>query len=219
MDDWQRLEQVIKWTGHSVNAFALGIGLKRSENLYQIKKGNHGVSKELAELITTKYTNISKGWLLAGDGEMLVDHAATLCSKETCSILLSSVNFYNIDAAMLRKSDDLSSLQPLYSLNIPSFGPCDFALKNMGNSMAPEIPNGAVVALKSVDLELFMPGEAYLVVTDDFSVIRYVRRVMNDDSRLLLVPLNINDFDAVEIDRAKISKLFIVAGVVITRIL
>jgi len=37
--DWLRLEEVINYSGMSVNAFALHIGLLRSENLYQIKKG------------------------------------------------------------------------------------------------------------------------------------------------------------------------------------
>ena len=53
-EKWRRLERVIKWTGLSINSFALTIGLKRSENLYQIKKGNNGISRDLAELITAK---------------------------------------------------------------------------------------------------------------------------------------------------------------------
>lgn len=51
MTSWQRLEQVVKWAGTSTNKFALGIGLKRSENLYQIKRGAFGISKELSSLI------------------------------------------------------------------------------------------------------------------------------------------------------------------------
>lgn len=71
MTDWQRLEQVIKWTGLSTNAFATGIGLKRSENLYQIKRGNNRISKNLAELIVRKYGSVNRAWLLTGEGEML----------------------------------------------------------------------------------------------------------------------------------------------------
>lgn len=36
---WERLSEVIGYSGLSVNAFAKAIGLKRGENLYQIKKG------------------------------------------------------------------------------------------------------------------------------------------------------------------------------------
>jgi len=71
MTNWQRLEQVVKWSGMSTNKFATVIGLKRSENLYQIKRGNFGISKELARLINGYYPGISKLWLLTGEGEML----------------------------------------------------------------------------------------------------------------------------------------------------
>ena len=70
LDDWQRIEKVVRWAGLSVNAFALHIGLHRGENLYQIKRGNNGISKELAELIVARYPEISRAWLVTGEGEM-----------------------------------------------------------------------------------------------------------------------------------------------------
>ena len=66
-EKWRRLERVIKWTGLSINSFALTIGLKRSENLYQIKKGNNGISRDLAERIHARYPQYSIRWLLSGD--------------------------------------------------------------------------------------------------------------------------------------------------------
>ena len=81
LDTWHRLERVIKWTGLSVNSFALNIGLKRSENLYQIKKGNNGISRDLATLITTKYPSVSKAWLLTGEGEMFVEQMTASVSQ------------------------------------------------------------------------------------------------------------------------------------------
>ncbi|MEG2480326.1 MAG: hypothetical protein RSA50_08655, partial [Mucinivorans sp.] len=71
MTNWQRLEQVVRWSGMSTNKFAMSIGLKRSENLYQIKRGNFGISKELARLICAKYPMISRLWLLTGEGQMM----------------------------------------------------------------------------------------------------------------------------------------------------
>src|SRR5690606_8849210 len=70
LSSWIRLKKTIDWTGLSTNAFAQTIGLKRAENLYQIKKGNYSISKELADKITTKYDNINKLWLLTGEGQM-----------------------------------------------------------------------------------------------------------------------------------------------------
>ncbi|MCD8186475.1 MAG: hypothetical protein LUD68_08550, partial [Rikenellaceae bacterium] len=49
------------------HAFTLHIGLPRSENLYQIKKGNHGISKTLAETIHRFYPPCSVGWWISGE--------------------------------------------------------------------------------------------------------------------------------------------------------
>ena len=54
-DNWERLSKVIYWAGMSVNYFATYIGMERSEALYQIKRGNFGISYELADLIVARY--------------------------------------------------------------------------------------------------------------------------------------------------------------------
>lgn len=46
--NWQRIEMVIQQSKMTANAFARHIGLPRGENLYQIKKGNNGISLDVA---------------------------------------------------------------------------------------------------------------------------------------------------------------------------
>lgn len=70
-DNWARIEAVINMAQMTTNAFARHIGLPRGENLYQIKRGNNGVSLDLANRIVAKFSEISKLWLLTGDGPML----------------------------------------------------------------------------------------------------------------------------------------------------
>ena len=48
LEDWQRLQQIIDDSGLTINAFARHIGLSRGENLYQIKRGHNGISRDLA---------------------------------------------------------------------------------------------------------------------------------------------------------------------------
>ena len=73
MDNWQRIDSVIRWANMTINCFALYIGLPRGENLYQIKKGNNGISRNLAYKIVTKFPEVSLAWLLTGEGQMFVD--------------------------------------------------------------------------------------------------------------------------------------------------
>ena len=68
---WKRLEAVIVAQGFkSVNAFARHIGLRRAENLYQIRKGRNGISPHLAATIARHFPDVSQGWLLTGEGQM-----------------------------------------------------------------------------------------------------------------------------------------------------
>lgn len=70
-EQWERLECIFAMAGMTANRFANHIGLKRAENLYRIKKGQNGISKMLADRIVACYPEISKGWLLTGEGYML----------------------------------------------------------------------------------------------------------------------------------------------------
>ena len=73
--NWQRIEMVIQQSKMTANAFARHIGLPRGESLYQIKKGNNGISLDVATRICQHYPKIDKLWLLTGDGQMLRDDA------------------------------------------------------------------------------------------------------------------------------------------------
>ncbi len=65
-NNWQRIEAVIKWANMSTNYFARHIGLARGENLYQIKRGNNGISLDVADRIVSKFPQVDKLWLLTG---------------------------------------------------------------------------------------------------------------------------------------------------------
>ena len=71
-ENWSRLESVIVWAGMSVNGFAHYIGLSRAENLYQIKSGKNGISRNLVNRIVESFPQSSAAWLLMGEGSMLL---------------------------------------------------------------------------------------------------------------------------------------------------
>lgn len=71
---WQRIEAIINhYRFISIHAFARELGLNSAENLYQIKKGNNGISMELAKRLTEKYPQLNRTWILTGEGTMLPD--------------------------------------------------------------------------------------------------------------------------------------------------
>lgn len=66
---WRRLERVIESSGLTINSFARYVGLPRGENLYQIKRGNYGVSLGVAKKIHAKFPQYPISWLMHGEAE------------------------------------------------------------------------------------------------------------------------------------------------------
>ena len=71
-ENWWRLETVIKYTGMSINKFAKEIGLPVAENLYRIKRGQNGISRNMVNLITDRFPEINRCWLICGEAPMVL---------------------------------------------------------------------------------------------------------------------------------------------------
>src|SRR5690606_16619907 len=70
----ERLKEILKHTGLKYNSLAKRIGLKRSQNLYDIRDGKiQNISFELASMIGSEFPEFNGDWLLRGEGEMLSD--------------------------------------------------------------------------------------------------------------------------------------------------
>lgn len=201
---------MIDESGLSINAFALSIGLKRAENLYQIRKGNHDISRDLARKVTSKYPQVNEAWLLTGKGEMRAGETAASSRK----IPLYDSGFEELDL----RGDKLS-IEPLYYIEVPTLSGGDFATVNYGNSMEPDIPAGAIVTLKEINPSALLPGEMYLVVTPGYSTIKCVMNYPDDPGKFRLIPKNTTEYGEAVIDKRDIRRLFLVKGVISTKIL
>lgn len=206
LSNWQRIEEIIKWTGYaSVSAFAREIGLNRSENLYQIKRGNNGISRVLSNVITERYPEISRAWLLTGEGQMLKDAPAPAGV---------AIPFYNVDAvkaALL--SNEEPKPKPDYYISFPPFDGCRFAAVSMSDAMLPDVARGTILFFAPVEVKAMIPGEMYLVLGDKFNGLRFLRRNPNSDE-LRLLPANRKGYDEVVLQDSDIKELYAVRGIV-----
>uniref|UniRef100_S0DF72 Peptidase S24/S26A/S26B/S26C domain-containing protein n=1 Tax=termite gut metagenome TaxID=433724 RepID=S0DF72_9ZZZZ len=204
MNNWQRIERVVKWTGLSVNSFALSIGLSRGENLYQIKRGNNGISRELAGMIAAKYPQISRAWLLAGEGDMFTDETARR----------TSVPFYDVDIEKYVAEPGKFSSRSYVS--IPTIEDADFGAVYHGRAMGESVPAGSMLLVRRIPPESLVPGGDYLIITKDVTILRRVRRESGSDV-LRLLPVDTTNFDEIRIDTADVRELYIVRAVVINK--
>ncbi len=198
-DDWQRVDKVIQWAGLSTNSFALNIGLTRAENLYRIKKGKNGVSKELAEMITRRYPDVSRAWLLTGEGSMF------LCPEEG----RGGIPFYESDIMNLVRQERMPT--PTAILPDPRFKGCTLAALLLNDSAQPDIPCGATLFVeRKPDVEHIVPGYRYVVVSDRVVGLRRISYAPGSD-RLSLEAANPR-YGTMVIDRCEVDALYLVRG-------
>ena len=160
-EQWTRLKMVIQWSNMSTNHFAHHIGLARGENLYQIKRGNNGISLRLAERIQAVFPEINKLWLLTGDGEMFLSaHRKPITT---------SIPFYDVDVEQgLLSMADLAVTEYLL---LPIVA-CDFAMTYTGKAMGQQVPKGALVLLQRSSIEELTATQCGVVVAGGEALLR-----------------------------------------------
>lgn len=69
LSDIERIQIMADMSGLSLNAFARSLGYKTAQIFYDIKKGKHRISRELANKIHEKYLEYDLAWILTGTHE------------------------------------------------------------------------------------------------------------------------------------------------------
>ena len=68
----EKIEKVLMYLDINAKVFSEKLGYERPQIIYDIQKGKtKKISEELASKIVSVFSDISKSWLLAGEGEML----------------------------------------------------------------------------------------------------------------------------------------------------
>ena len=186
-ENWERLESVIRWANMTINYFGRYIGLSRSENLYQIKAGKNGISQNLARRIADKFPEISVGWLLTGEGEMLVSAVSS-----------GQIPFFDVDVqgrSLLR----LEELEPECGMVIPVIEDCDCAMRCYDTAMSGEIMPGTIVFLKKIAVEAIIPGGTYVIGSQNYILLRKVHPAAEAGERVLTLKAANAGYDSVRI--------------------
>ncbi len=153
---------MIKWANMSTNYFARHIGLLRGENLYQIKRGNNGISRNLADMVVTAFPEINLLWLLTGEGEMFSES----------NLVGEGIPFYNVDVeANIRNIDKLEQTS---TIAMPQFIEGDIAMLYSGRAMGDTIPPNSIIILKKITPQMIIPGQECVVLTKNIVTLRVV---------------------------------------------
>ena len=205
-DGWDRLSQVVDESGLTLHSFAMAIGLLRSETLYQIRRGQIGISNKVADMIVATYPQYNKAWLLTGFGNKYADPSSAK----------GHIPFYNCNLSQIINIDHI---EPESYIFLPMASSADFAIIYHGEDMMPSIPSGTVLLLSKCDPRSIVYGNEYVVVTEQFVTLRRVRNQESDtaEPRFRLEADNPEKFDSVMARVADVLAVYAVKARIILK--
>ena len=170
---WDRVYTAVRASGMTVNAFARYIGLARGENLYQIKRGNNGVSLDVAERIQAKFPRFSILWLMTGSGDP--DSQEADCCTLPCYVDIWDASFPNGPASS--------------RLTLSRSAACgaEVAVRCGEESPGGLMRNPILLLRRYAQDEEPLYGNLHLVVTDRLRVVRMLWRGQEADGLRLTV--------------------------------
>lgn len=196
-NNWERLNRVIERFGKSINSFAIHLGLQRSENLYHIRKGNYGISADLADRIIKNDPAIDRTWLLTGVGEML---KSNVISSEQIPFYLEEMEdiLHNI-----------ANIEPSGHITMPYATNSDLVIRSFSKPMSDTISAAQDLFLKRINIEEVVQGNEYVLILNrpkDNVIWRRVRWVSKDVNSWRLVARNREEYNDLFINRSEVKE-------------
>lgn len=173
MNPKDRLIALKMHTGLSLKRMAEEAGIKTIQTLYEIKKGRHSFSREVASKLQARWPEVSRGWLMSGEGEMLLSDAEKTVpdsAPESHRVPLLPVSAFagpikNFVANCVSSRDCETILSP-------SPG-AELAIHVSGDSMEPMLHDGTVIFVKRINDRAFIPwGQTMVIDTENGAFVK-----------------------------------------------
>ena len=96
---------------------------------------------------------------------------------------------------------------------MPAIHPDCCIVRVSGDSMSPVIGNGDLIAIREVrNPNLIFWGQIYVVLLDDYRMVKYVRR--HPDASMVILRSENERYDDIEIPKSEIRDLFLVENII-----
>ena len=212
----ERISQLVDKYGDGKNTvFASLIG--SNEANVRGYRNNTMPKYDFLEKIAKSF-DINLKWLLTGEGSMLevcrsydntkVDNIPTINKEYIGS------PYYNVD--FIGGFDSLmndQTINPDFYINYPPYNKDGVVWVNLtGRSMEPELSNGDIIALKSMNTPIqYLPTkEIYAIVTEEWRTVKRIE-LSDRDGFIRLLPSN-PEYKAQEIPISMITRVYAVLG-------
>ena len=189
-----RITAILTYYDLSAKALSEKIGMDRPQAIYDIINGKtQSITEKMASKIISVFSEISKSWLMSGEGEMIKnsrsstpDHTFSLQTDRPIDNQEIPLYDYNATAGLVAIFND-NALEPTDFLRIPNLPPVDGAIYVRGESMSPLLKSGDIVMYKKKELSIdsILWGEIYLLSFisdgDTYTAVKYIRKAYEED--------------------------------------
>ena len=194
----ERIKSVMNEANERASAVAARLNYNPS-NLSGVLNGKRPVPASLIEAICKTYI-VDKEWLLTGEEKQTQQPEVP-----------SGVPYYNVDFTLGFDimENDQTTIPDSY-IDFPQYNRCTCWVNAHGDSMAPTISSGDMVALKQLeDFRYLISGEIYAIVTKNG--LRTIKRVNDKGKNIQLIPDN-KDYQEQFIPKEELLHVFVVKG-------
>lgn len=162
----ERIRQFIGHLGLTVSEFEGKVGLSNGS----VSKMGDGTRRKTIDKISNSFPELSKVWLLTGEGEMLASEAPeveqTIQDNEDSEGKLIPLLPLSAEGGSLDGFDNLGVSLPDCEVIYSPIRDADMAITVSGKSMEPNYPEGCRVVVKRINHALFIEwGREYVLDT------------------------------------------------------
>ena len=182
MSTKDRIIEYCKAKGLSIRQFEIQSNMSNG----YVSSMRKGLGLEKLENVLNAFPDLSRDWLLYGEGEMYKQSILPSQSfqlKTDRQVELQEIPLYDLTATAGMVSIYNNMIpDPVDHLRVPNLPPVDGAVYVRGDSMSPLIKSGDIIIFKKVELspDLILWGQIYLlsyaIGGDTFTVVKYVKR-------------------------------------------
>ena len=210
-----RLKYIIREMGLTQGEFAQRIGVD-SSNLSKYLNGRLPVNESLINRVVVNL-GLSKEWLTRGsDLPYAKQPAATVAEALTFDGNIRTADrrgtpVYDIDvtAGALPRARMFASENIVGYVNLPNIPEGCRIVSVSGDSMQPVIRSGDFIAVRELsNLQQIFWGQIYVVVLDDYCMVKYVRR--HQDPDMVILRSENPNYDDMEVRRSDIRDMMFV---------
>lgn len=215
-----RIKQLMQSMGLKQATFAERIGVDAS-NFSKHLNGKLPLSENLYNKIVVA-VGASKEWLMSGEGDMwktlpAVNQLSTVTvpAEVISQAEAGGAKVYDLDvtAGGMTRDRMFADEQVIGTIKMPAIHPDCCIVRVSGDSMSPVIGNGDLIAIREVrNPNLIFWGQIYVVLLDDYRMVKYVRR--HPDASMVILRSENERYDDIEIPKSEIRDLFLVENII-----